>query len=158
MEWNTLFVWMCLVTFFQPPGCYWQNQEKSFSWKEERSERTLFSCLGKVCRPLQLGGLGISSLKELCWALKIWWLWLKKTDLQRPWATLPIQVPKKALNFFARTVSTEVGDGANTLFWKDSWLHGKRLADMVPRLYQIIPRALVNKRTKPCKIWIGFLI
>jgi hypothetical protein len=25
--------------------------------------------LGNVCRPLELGGLGISSIKELAWAL-----------------------------------------------------------------------------------------
>jgi hypothetical protein len=34
---------------------------------------------GKVRRPLQLGGLGISNLQELCWALKMRWLWLQKT-------------------------------------------------------------------------------
>jgi hypothetical protein len=35
---------------------------------------------GKVCRPLNLGGLGISSFPELCWALRMRWLWLKKSD------------------------------------------------------------------------------
>jgi hypothetical protein len=43
---------------------------------------------GKVCRPLQLGGLGISNLQELCWALKMRWLWLQKTDPGRPWTGL----------------------------------------------------------------------
>jgi hypothetical protein len=33
---------------------------------------------GKVCRPMELGGLGISSLKELGWALQMRWLWLQK--------------------------------------------------------------------------------
>jgi hypothetical protein len=45
---------------------------------------------GKVCRPLELGGLKISSLKELGWALRMRWLWLEKTDPSRPWSALPI--------------------------------------------------------------------
>jgi hypothetical protein len=51
---------------------------------------------GRVCQPLKLGGLGISNLHELCWALRMRWLWLHKTDPGRPWANLPIQVPYKA--------------------------------------------------------------
>jgi hypothetical protein len=39
---------------------------------------------GAVCRPLELGGLCISSLKELSWALQIRWLWLQKTEPNRP--------------------------------------------------------------------------
>ncbi|GJN27961.1 hypothetical protein PR202_gb16030 [Eleusine coracana subsp. coracana] len=39
---------------------------------------------GKVCRPLELGGLGISSLKELGWALRMRWLWLERTEPDRP--------------------------------------------------------------------------
>jgi hypothetical protein len=31
-----------------------------------------------VCRPLDLGGLGISILTTLGWALKVQWLWLQK--------------------------------------------------------------------------------
>jgi hypothetical protein len=46
-----------------------------------------------VCRPMELGGLGISSLKELGWALRMRWLWLQKTKPNRPWSALPIQIP-----------------------------------------------------------------
>jgi hypothetical protein len=48
---------------------------------------------GKVCRPLELGGLGISSLRDIAWALRMCWLWLAKTELDRPRASLIIQVP-----------------------------------------------------------------
>jgi hypothetical protein len=34
----------------------------------------------KVCKTMQLGGLGISRLKELSWALRMRWMWLQKTD------------------------------------------------------------------------------
>jgi hypothetical protein len=46
-----------------------------------------------VCRPMELGGLGISSLKELGWALQMRWLWLQKTEPNRPWSALPIHIP-----------------------------------------------------------------
>ena len=59
---------------------------KGFLWrgrKEARGGHCLVAW-GKVCRPLQLGGLEISSLPELCWALRMSWLWLQKTDSGRP--------------------------------------------------------------------------
>jgi hypothetical protein len=78
----------------------------------------------KVCRPMELGVLSISSLTELGWALRMRWLWLEKTDPSRPWSTLPIQIPIKAQAFFSIAMQTEVGNGANTLFWPDIWING----------------------------------
>jgi hypothetical protein len=101
----------------------------------------------KVCRPLQLGGLGISGLKELCWALRMRWLWLSRTEPSRPWIGLPMKIPKKATSFFNEVVLTVVGDGASTKFWKDKWLHGKKIADLAPRLLATIPKRIVNNRT-----------
>jgi hypothetical protein len=66
---------------------------------------------GVVCRPMELGGLGISSLKELGWVRRMRWLWLQKTESNRPWSTLPIQVPDKAKALFSVAMQTEVGDG-----------------------------------------------
>ena len=122
---------------------------KGFLWRG-RKEVNGGHCLvawRKVCRPLQLGGLGISSLKELCWALRMRWLSLSKTDPSRPWIGLPIKIPKKATSFFNEVVLTEVGDGVNTKFWKDKWLHGKKIADLAPRLLATIPKRIVNSRT-----------
>jgi hypothetical protein len=31
-----------------------------------------------VCHPMELGGLGISNLRNLSWALRLPWLWLQK--------------------------------------------------------------------------------
>jgi hypothetical protein len=102
---------------------------------------------GVVCRPMELGGLGISSLKELSWALRIRWLWLQKTEPDRPWTSLPIQVPDKAKALFSVAMQTEIGDGANTLFWSDHWLHGQRVADLAPRLLAAVLKRRINNRT-----------
>jgi hypothetical protein len=54
----------------------------------------------KVCRTTDLDGLGISNLRLLGWALRAHWLWLKKTEPHRPWASLDIQVPDQVQAFF----------------------------------------------------------
>jgi hypothetical protein len=42
---------------------------------------------------------------------------------------------------------TEIGDGSNTMFWTDKWLHGKRIPDIAPTLFESIPKRIVNRRT-----------
>jgi hypothetical protein len=71
----------------------------------------------KVTRPKELGGLGISDLKHLNWALRLRWLWMRKTEPSKPWAAFPLQVSVGIEAFFSMAVITEVGDGTNTLFW-----------------------------------------
>jgi hypothetical protein len=43
-------------------------------------------------------------------------------------------------------VVTTVGDGSNTLFWKDRWLNGKSIKDIAPTIYAMVPARIVNKR------------
>jgi hypothetical protein len=64
-----------------------------------------------------------------------------------PWASLALQVPKKVIYFFSMAMQTELGNGATTFFWTDRWLLGHRIADLAPRLFGIIPKRRVNKRT-----------
>jgi hypothetical protein len=69
---------------------------KGFLWRGRKEVRG--HCLvawEKVCRPLELGGLGIFSIYELGWALKMRWALLQKTEPNRPWASLPLHVPRK---------------------------------------------------------------
>jgi hypothetical protein len=84
---------------------------------------------------------------ELCWALRIRWLWLHKTDPGRPWTDLPIQVPIKARSFFSTVLVSEVKNGASTPFWTDKWLLGQKVSNLAPRLFAIIPKWPANKRT-----------
>jgi len=44
-------------------------------------------------------------------------------------------------------VETIIGDGGQTLFWKDRWLHGQKLEDLTPNLFASVPTRRVNRRT-----------
>jgi hypothetical protein len=39
-----------------------------------------------------------------------------------------------------------VGDGANTLFWKDRWSNGQRIEDIAPSVHALVPKRIVNTR------------
>jgi hypothetical protein len=72
---------------------------------------------------------------------------LKKTQPDRPWASLHIQVHPNAVALFAALVQTTIGDGATTLFWSDRWLDGRSLPELAPNLVAAVPKRVTNSRT-----------
>lgn len=121
---------------------------RNFLWKG-RKEANGGCCLvawEKVMRPLDLGGLGIHNLEIMSWALQMRWLWIEKTNPDRPWAGLRIPVHAHSSAMFAISIVTSVGDG-NTLFWSDRWIHGRCLQDFAPNVYMSVPARVRNKRT-----------
>ncbi|GJM87556.1 hypothetical protein PR202_ga03523 [Eleusine coracana subsp. coracana] len=89
---------------------------RGYLWRG-RKEAKGGHCLvawGKMTRPKELGGLGISDLKNLVWALRVRWLWLQKTDPHRPWNMFQIQVPDQVRALFEVAMAIEIGDGTNT--------------------------------------------
>ena len=121
---------------------------RGFLWKGRKDVNGGHCLLAwpKVARPQELGGLGISSLQQLGWALRMRWLWLQKTEPDKPWASFAIQVHPAVHSFFSIAIKSEVGNGRNTLFWTDRWLHGQRLDDLVPNLFGAIS-SRARKRT-----------
>lgn len=78
-----------------------------------------------VCKPTDLGGLGVSDLRLTGYALQTRWLWLQKTDSERAWSQLPISTEPQVQAFFRASTYTLVGDGRTTLFWVDRWIQGE---------------------------------
>lgn len=101
----------------------------------------------KVTRPKELGGLGISDLRALGWALRVRWLWLKKTEPSKPWALFDLPTSGCIEALLSMAVSTEIGDGTSTLFWKDRWLLGQRIVDLAPLISSMVPKRIANKKT-----------
>jgi len=122
---------------------------RSFLWKG-RKEANGGSCLvawEKVMRPIDLGGLGIHNLEFMGWALQMRWLWLEKTKPDRPWAGLENPVHPNTTTIFAISIVTTVGNGQNTKFWTDRWLHGSCLEDLAPNVFKSVPLRLRKART-----------
>jgi hypothetical protein len=76
---------------------------RGFLWKGRRDVKGGHCVIAwpKVTRPLDLGGLGISNLQQLGWALRLRWLWLQKTEPDKSWSFFPIQVHPSAKAFFS---------------------------------------------------------
>jgi hypothetical protein len=123
--------------------------QRSYFWrghKEAKGGHCLVAW-DKLCRPTDLGGLGIFNLRLLGWALRARWLWLKKTEPHRTWASLDIQVPDQVQAFFKIAICSEVENGEDTLFWIDRWLHGQCIADLAPSLFAAIPQGRRKQQT-----------
>jgi hypothetical protein len=122
---------------------------RGFVWRG-RKEAKGGHCLiawPKVCRAKELGGLGISDLKSLSCSLRVRWPWLKKTEPNKPWANLPLQVSKEVEGLLTMAVFTELGNGADTLLWRDKWLKGSNIKNLAPGLFALVPKQTSNRRT-----------
>lgn len=96
-------------------------------------------------------------MKSLSYALRVRWLWLQKVKPLWPWSIFPIQVSEGVTYLFSMAVVSKVDDGL-VLFWKDNWLLGKRIEEVAPRLFTLVPKGRVNKCTAETlldHIWIS---
>lgn len=98
----------------------------------------------KVCMPLICGGLGIPNLEVMGWSLNLRWLWLKKTQPDRPWNSFEVQVHPNAAAIFAVSIQSIVGNGTSTKFWTDRWLDGRRIVELAPNLFAAVNRKAVR--------------
>jgi hypothetical protein len=94
----------------------------------------------QVCHRRDLGGLDILNLEVLSWALQLRWLWMKKTQSDRPWIDMEIQVHANVSALFSVSVLSLVGDGKSTNFWIDRWLQGKIIQDLASSLHATVPK------------------
>ena len=123
---------------------------RNFLWRGRKDAKSGHCLLAwpKVCRPVEIIGLGISNLQNLNSALRMRWIWLQKT-----WLTTLVCIRNSSswlclgLIFHGRfAVVSEVGNVTSTLFWTDRWLHGQCIADLAPQLFSLVPKR-TYKRT-----------
>jgi hypothetical protein len=94
-----------------------------------------------------LVGLGVPNLYYQSWALQAKWLWLEKTDSNKPWHGLKLPVPLQVRKFFQSSVITVVGNGNMTLFWFDRWIDGGCIKDFAPDVVSKVGKHIVSTRT-----------
>lgn len=85
-------------------------------------------------------------LEMMGWALQIQWLWLRKTDPDKPWQG-PVRVHPNAQAMFKIAMVTKIGDGNSMLLWTKKWLMGASIAELVPQVVAAVPAQLQNQRT-----------
>jgi hypothetical protein len=71
---------------------------------------------------MALGGMGILDLKLFSSALRLRWLWLQRTKLNRVWSLLPVKKDPTTTAFFHASTLLVLGDGQSFKFWQDAWL------------------------------------
>jgi hypothetical protein len=101
-----------------------------------------------VCRPTDLGGLGVIDLRFFSFALRLRWEWLARTEPERCWVSLPHRKEKCVAAMCAASMSVIVGDGASARLWTDNWLPVGPLCAHAPALYKAISRA--GKKRSVC--------
>jgi hypothetical protein len=84
---------------------------RSFFWhgsKEARGGQCLVAW-NQVCKPLNLGGLGIHNLKVLNDALRMRWRWLEREGQLRSWHGLEFSISPEAEDTFQAACQCVVG-------------------------------------------------
>ncbi|RLN13367.1 hypothetical protein C2845_PM09G09680 [Panicum miliaceum] len=115
----------------------------------------------KVCRPPELGGLGVPDLTIQGFALRMRWFWLR-TDPNRPWSHLPDHPEGIVDSMFSTSISVEVGNGVRTYFWSDRWIDGKSIGEIAPDLLAAVRPRTRKQRTiaqgLPNRAWVKDII
>jgi len=93
------------------------------------------------------GGHCLIAWPKVCRPLRVRWSWLKKSEPNKPWAGLPLQASKEVESLLSLATFTEIGDGTNTLFWKDNWLNGESIQNRAPNLFALVSTRRANRRT-----------
>jgi hypothetical protein len=101
-------------------------------------------CWTKVCRPKELGGLGILDLDKFARALRLRWLWLEWVAPEKAWVGLETPNDEVDRSLFNAATKVTVGDGNKASFWSSSWLNGATPQSIAPKIFE------VSKRKKRC--------
>ncbi|XP_037464403.1 uncharacterized protein LOC119336466 [Triticum dicoccoides] len=141
-----------------PAACVCPHEENSAAAREDstgilmgwasRRQRWSLPCeLAPRLPPPRAWGLGVRDLERTGLALRLRWLWLSRTDDGRAWQGLDLQFSchERSL-FFASTVMA-IGNGMKALFWEDRWLNGRSVGELMPLLYNCVPKRRRKVRT-----------
>lgn len=88
-----------------------------------------------VCRPKELGGLGVLDLFKFARALRLRWLWFEWTAPERPWTGTMVPCDQLDKDLFAAATTITIGDGRMANFWHSHWIEGKSPKSITPAIF-----------------------
>jgi len=94
-----------------------------------------------VCKPPELGGLGVLDLRFFGFALRLRWEWLRRSEPNRCWTALSPPAEKVVSSMAAVSLTVICGDGNEAKFWTDSWSSVGPLNLFAPNLFGSVSRA-----------------
>jgi hypothetical protein len=112
----------------------------NFLWKGGDHGNNGEICLVKwsmVCKPKDLGGLGIHELNRFGRALRQRWLWYRWMDDSKPWQGMALPCDAQDWALFQASTEIKLGNGKKPSFWQDKWLDGNAPKEIAPNLFKL---------------------
>jgi hypothetical protein len=79
-------------------------------------------------------------------ALRLRWIWLRSTDLARPWQCLPGLNDPLVVGVFQSLARFCVGDGRLTYCWRDRWISGYTAEELALEVFAKVTTRRKNTR------------
>ncbi|KAM0890566.1 hypothetical protein ACQ4PT_026958 [Festuca glaucescens] len=121
---------------------------RAFFWagKDEVQGGQCLVAWRSICKPKEFGGLGVKDLRLQGLALRLRWMWLRRTDPARPWQGLPGLNDPLVVGVFQSLARFVVGGGRLTYFWRDRWIDGYTAEELAPEVFATVTTRRKNTR------------
>lgn len=93
-----------------------------------------------VCRPKDLGGIGVLHLGKFSPALRLRWPWYEWNDSHRMWVGMGNPCDEDDMDLFYASTTITIGNGAIAPFWDSPWLFGRKPKDVAPLIFECSTR------------------
>lgn len=89
-----------------------------------------------VCRPTDLGGLGILDLAKFASALRLRWPWFEWMELSKMWVGMANPCDELDHDLFFASPRITIGNGARAPFGDSPWVNGEKPSDIAPLIFE----------------------
>ncbi|XP_073357804.1 uncharacterized protein [Aegilops tauschii subsp. strangulata] len=93
-----------------------------------------------VCRPTDLGGLGILDIDMFARALRLRWLWFEWADPSKMWVGMGTPCDELDHDLFYASTRLTIGNGACAPFWDSPLVNGEKPSSIAPLIFEASTR------------------
>jgi hypothetical protein len=89
-----------------------------------------------MCRPKELGGLGVLHIPKFAPALRLRWPWYEWTNTSKTLVRMGNPCDAADIDLLYASMTISVGNGRRGPFWDSAWLVDQRLKIVAPLIYE----------------------